>query len=154
MSEPNNAEVFAKIEDEIKNGLSGDVQKNALDFTTFLRANDFSANLKNEHGGWSIPSNGRIIVGLHVISDENVFGIILNTCNFSGDPVDDDVKEFAWAHVALCQCCDRATSCEMSQKNVTIFGKEFASICIAPLECFNLNADELKKVQKLVLMLK
>ena len=141
------------IEDQIKSGLSGDVQKNALDFTAFLRANDFTPEVNIEHDGWTISSSGRVIVFLKVISDENVFAIVLNACNFTGDP-SDDVRDFTWERVVFCPTgCGASTICEMSQKRVSIFGKDFENICIAPFEFFNLNADELQKAQKLVLML-
>jgi len=146
---------YLKIEEQIKNGLSGDVQKNALDFTAFLQANNFTPELNREHGGWNIRSNGRVIVFLKVwISREKVFAIILNACNFSGDPAD-DVREFAWSRVTFCpKGCGRSEICKLSRKRATIFGKDFEHICTAPYEFFNLNADELKKAQQLVLMLK
>jgi len=155
MSKENGVDKLAKIEQEIKNGLSGDTQKNALDFAAFLRANNFALEWNDEHGGWHIISEGRIIVFSKVIGDENVFAIVFNTCDFGDGPADEDVKAFAWAHVVICpQGCGGPAICEMSQKRVTIFGREFENVCIAPLECFNLDADELKKAQKLMLMLK
>jgi len=147
--------VHPTIEEEIKNALSGDVLKNALDFVDFLKANDFSPERSDEHGGWDIICKGRNIVFAKVIGDENVFAIVFSACDFDGGGLaDDDLKEFAWAHVTVCPTgCGGTTICEMSQKRVAIFGKEYENVCIAPLECFNLDTHELKKAQKLMQML-
>jgi len=146
---------YLKIEDQINHELSGDVQKNALDFVAFLRTNDLSPESNEQHDGWNIFCREKIIVFSKVIGDENVFAIVLNNCNFDGDLADDDLREFAWARVVFCpKGCGGTTICKMSQKRRTIFGKDFEHICVAPYEFFNLDADELKKAQKLILMLK
>ena len=143
------------IEDQIRSGLSGDVQKNALGFAAFLRANDFSLEWNEQHELWSIFCKDKNIVGSKVIGDENVFAIVFNTCDFGDGPADDDVKEFTWAHMVNCPngCCGPKI-CEMSVKHRTVFGKEYSNTCVAPMECFNLGADELLKAQTLMLMLK
>ena len=153
MSEQNNG---LKIEDQIKHGLNGDVQKNALDFANFLRTNNFSAEWNEKHDGWNVIYKGWNMVFSKVISDENVFAIVFNTCDFDGDgPADDDVREFAWAHVVVCpRGCGSATICEMSQKHIKVFGKEYENICVAPLECFNLDGKDLENAKRLMLMLK
>ena len=140
-------------EDYIKDKLSNDIQKNALDFAAFLRANDFSTEWNDEHNGWQIIHQGKIIV-FSTVCDDNVFAIVFNSCDFSdGCSVDNDLKEFAWKHAAICPTsCGGTEICKMSQKGM-IFGKEYENICVAPLECFNLDANELEKVQKLILML-
>jgi len=139
----------------IKDKLSGDMQKNALDFAAFLRANDFSTEWNGEHEGWNITYQSKNIIFSTVSGDENVFAIVFDSCDFGdGDPVDNDLKEFAWKHAAICPTgCGGSKICKMSKRGM-IFGKEYKNICIAPLECFNLDADELEKVQKLMLMLK
>jgi len=156
MPEHDNAARFASIEEEIRNDLGGDAQGNALDFAAFLRANGFPIEWNGEHGGWNILCRGRLIVFSKVIGDENVFAIVFNTCDFGGgETADEDVKAFAWAHAVICpQGCGGSEICEMSQKRVTIFGRAFENVCIAPLECFNLDAHELQRAQKLMLMLK
>jgi len=74
MSEQNNAEVFAKIEDEIKNGLSGDVQKNALDFTAFLRANDLLPEWHDSGHGWSVVYKNESIGFILINGEEQMPG--------------------------------------------------------------------------------
>ena len=143
------------IEDQINDGLSGDARKNALSFAAFLRANGFVPEVNNEHDGWNILNGDKVIVFLKVIGEENVFAIVFNYYfDFDSDgPVDDDVKEFTWAHVVKCpNGCGGTTICEMSQKHKTIFGREYQNVCVAPLECFNLDSDELELAEKLMLM--
>ena len=91
------------FEDSINNELTGDVQKNALNFADFLRANDVAPEWNDKHDGWNIAYKGKIIVFTKVIGDENVFAIIFNAFNFNGEnQVDDELKKFVWTHLVTC----------------------------------------------------
>jgi hypothetical protein len=141
-------------EEFIRDRLSGEKQKNALDFAAFLRANGFTSEWSDKHRGWNIVHKGKNLVFSTIFGDENVFAIVFNYCDFGdGESADDDLKEFAWKHAAVCPSgCGSSEICKKSRKGV-IFGKEYANICVAPLECFDLDAQELEKAQRLILML-
>ena len=144
------------IGDVINNNLTGDVKENALSFTDFLRANDLLPEWSEKHDGWNTTYNDKNIVFLKVINNENVFAIIFNTCDFDdGSPVDDGLKEFVWAHLVVCpQGCGSAAICKMSQKSIMVLGKEYENVCIAPLECYNLEGNDLENAKRLVQILK
>ena len=143
------------IEEQIKAELSGDMQKNALDFAAFLQANDFSPKRNDEDDAWNIFYKETNIVFVKITREKNELAIVLNSCDFDGgNPADNDLKEFAWSWVVFCpQGCGAPTICEMSQKHFMIFGREYENVCVAPLEFFNLDAHELNKAQTLMLML-
>ena len=142
-----------EIEDVIREKLTGDAQKNALDFTSFLRANGFSLD---EDKKWSIACGDKTVGYVHVALPG--FDLIVNfaACDFNGGgAVDDDLKEFAWAHVTVCpKGCGGTMSCDRSEIRNTIFGKEFERTCTCPLQFFNPDAKAFEKINKLLLMLK
>jgi len=143
------------IEEQIKAELSGDMQKNALDFAAFLQANDFSPKRNDEDDAWNIFYKETNIVFVKITREKNELAIVLNSCDFDGgNPADNDLKEFAWSWVVFCpQGCGAPTICEMSRKRVTIFGKDYENICIASYEFFNPDTHELEIIKKLMIML-
>ena len=144
-----------EFEDAIKKALTGDAQKNALDFAAFLRANDLSLERLDIPGGWNVYIKGINSAFVQIIGESNSFNVVLHISTYDGEsPVDDDLKEFAWAHVLLCPGCGSPTFCEESQNRRTIFGKEFESTCQSPLVFLDPDAHDLVNIQKLLLMLK
>ena len=145
-----------KIEDAIHAALSGDAQKNALDFIAFLRANGLSLEKIDVPGGWNVNEGKINIAFVQIFGDRNEFNVVLHISTYDGEsPVDDDLREFAWAHVVLCpQGCGSPALCEESQNRRTILGKEYESTCQSPLAFINPGAHDLTKAQKLMLMLK
>ena len=144
------------IENVANAALKGDAQANALNWVAFLRENDFLIAWDAQHNGWSVNYKNNRVGSVYILSDENMLAIIFTTRDFDGGgTVDDDLKEFAWAHTVVCpQGCDGTTICDMSQKNIRIFGKEYENICISPLSMFNPNAKDLEYAKKLMLMIK
>jgi hypothetical protein len=143
-----------KLEKAIKRRLTGDAQKNALDFAAFLRVNDLSLERGIGFDGWNVYAKKTQIAMLAVDGEKNEFRIVLHVSGYDG-PADDDLREFAWAHVVLCpQGCGSPTFCDESRNRRTILGKEYESTCQSPLTFFNLDAEDLEKAEKLILMLK
>ena len=141
------------IEDKINERLRGDVQKNALDYVAFLRANGFKIERNTKHDGWNVKKKKATPAFLHVSSDKNDFGIVFNSGDFKG-PADDALKAFAWAHVLVCPSgCGGSEICELSRKRLTVLGKDYENVCIAPLDFWNLGGEELEMAKKLTLML-
>ena len=143
------------FEEKINAALSGDTLKNAQDFMAFLRANDdLSAEPCEGTDGWNIYVKGINSAYVAFDGDKNNFDIVLHINTYDGDePVDDDLKEFAWAHVIICpQGCGSPTFCGESKMHNTIFEKEYERICQSPLYFPNPDAAEIKMVQKLLLL--
>jgi len=166
MSENNGVKPI-KIEERIKQILTGDAQKNALDFADFLKANDirldYNANEteKNNPTGWNGAIGG--IVGnsigyLYISGAENCPGpwtFWFNSCDFNGsDSSDDEFKNAIWAFASPCgKCHEGWEKCRGSGKR-TILGKEFIDQCHSPLMFCNPDAKTLEHMKKFLLYLK
>ena len=143
------------FEEKIKQALSGDTLKNALNFVAFLQTNDdFSAEPCEGADGWNIYRKGINSAYAALNSDKNNLDIVLHINTYDGEePVDDDLKEFAWTHVIICpKGCGKTTFCGESKINNKIFEKEYERICQSPLYFPNPDADEMKMVQRLLLL--
>ena len=138
------------LEEKIKTFLSGETQKNALDFAAFLKANE-------------IPPKLHVIT---IVGDGGDFPhirpwtIFFNVCDFDTEEgsANDDLAEFAWRHAHICdhfitdgkRCgCGR----QPGSKKI-IFGKEFENICHCPMQFIDPDAKTLQNMKKLLLMLK
>jgi hypothetical protein len=143
------------FEDKIKATLSGNILNNALDFVAFLQANeDLLAAPCEGADGWNIYVKGINSAYVSFSGEKNNFDIVLHINTYDGEePVDDELKEFAWAHVIICpKGCGSSTFCGSSKLNEKIFEKEYERICQSPLYFPNPSCNEMKMVQKLLLL--
>jgi len=125
-----------KIENAIREKLTGDAQKYALDFVAYLRANELPPiplPYEMDNGktiGFKIPHNGHYLGWLLVKNGEWFFQIF-NFLDFGEhvhcDESDEDFKNAVYDHVNICHapCHDQC----WRAKDVKIFGKEFKSVC-------------------------
>jgi len=125
MSEQNTVSNTYTFENVIRDKLTGKTQQNALDYIAFLKANGIpgddvyyvpGAYLCNihqvDHTGWHISME-------HIDS-------ILCRSEYQDFPVDEKVKEFAWAHVSKCG----NHGCGFNPgRRVMLFGKELHHTC-------------------------
>ncbi|MCL2463412.1 MAG: hypothetical protein FWF44_12155 [Defluviitaleaceae bacterium] len=150
------------IEDKINSVLSGDALKNALDFVAFLRANGLSPECHDSGDGWSIMRAGESPGFILVNGEPQMPGpwtVWFNSCDFDGrGPVDDDLKETAWAHASICgNFSSGGKDCGCGDQpgfRRTIFGKVFENRCHSPLMFTDPDAETLENMKKLMLMLK
>lgn len=153
------------IEGKIKEILSGDALKNALNFVTFLQENHISLDYNpSESEKWS-TWNGAVggIVGnsigyVTIDGNENCPGpwtFWFNSCDFDGsDLADDEFKNAIWAFASPCgRCHENWEKCMGSGKR-TILGKEFENQCHSPLMFCNPDAETLENMKKFLLYLK
>jgi len=144
-----------KIEDVVNNVLSGDAQKNALDLIAHIRAGDESEKFpivmhdEKDESGWNTSNLGFIIV---TGSDEfpGPWAMWLGAENIGEQtdlPVDQCVKEFAWANVSPCGSCGGTCSPGLNTK---IFGKAFENTCQANLMFVNPDAEAVKGMKKII----
>jgi len=154
MSEPK------AVEEKINEVLSGDALKNALDFVAFLRANGITPEGHGDFGGAVMYAN--VSVGYLVVNGAAEFPgpwtMWFNSCEFGDNgPVDDALKETAWAHASVCgHFSSGGKHCGCGDQpgfRRTIFGKVFENRCHSPLMFWNPDAKTLEHVKTLLLML-
>jgi len=141
------------LEEIINDTLNGDALKNALEFAEYLKANEmiYTGNhcevhykgncacyiyfdeLCKLHGPWTVWTEGDY-VGEH----DDV-------------PMDDGMKEIAWANVWRCLNCGNPCS---PGKSSIIFGRRFDNVCNAVMAFRNPGRETLECVKKLVEMRK
>ena len=143
-----------RIEDVIQKVLTGDAQKNALDFIAHLRAGDepekftIVMNDENDESGWSATHLGFIVItGSDDFPGPWTMWLEANNLGESGAPVDEDVKEFAWTHVSPCGSCGGTCSPGTSTK---VFGKGFENVCQHNLMFTNPDAEAVAYMKKIV----
>jgi len=143
-----------KIENVFTDVLANDVLRNALDFVSFLGANEIIQTGEHE---WYYK--GECVCYIDTRS-ENHSWIVWTEGDYSDEqkiiPIDECAKEIAWANVMKCGNCNDV-SC--SGKAKIIFGKEFVNVCNADnvnmtFMFVNPEAEVLECVKKLVLMRK
>ena len=149
------------IEDAIVKKLTGEIQKNTLDFIASMRENGFSFDAFDTgdvHSGevrWSPAYKGESF-GCAAVSDCFMFWIGLDWCFDDNELADENLKEFVWSHVVVCpqeKYC-KPPYCEGSKNRWKIFRKEYESTCHAPLAFFGPDAIALDNIIKLLLMTK
>lgn len=153
MSMENKESARRKIEDAFNDILSGDTLKAALDFAAFLEANDMTAG--GSHGDISYKDNCVCYMHLDGGAQKPSPWTIWTEGDYSGEregiPMDEHMKEIAWAHVNFCADC--GGGCSPGKRKV-IFGKEFDNVCSADMAFYMPDAEALKCVKKLLEMRK
>jgi hypothetical protein len=136
------------IEDEINEKLTGDAQKNALDFVAYMRANGMTSDAEHSN---AFRYYAKWVCILCVYPDDNGMGWTIFDNPLSGQyddfPVDDDLKEFAWAHVNICGQCGCPSKPGIRK---TIFGKEFDNVCTSEVAFRNPDAETSGKIKQMI----
>ena len=140
-----------KIEDIIKSTLTGDTQNNALELIAYLRASDFVIEMHDEkdESGWNVPNLGFIVmIGSEDFPGPWTMWMPVNNIGESAEiPIDEHLKEFAWAHVSPCGSCGGDCSPGTTTK---IFGKDFENVCQHNLMFNNPNAEAVDGMKKII----
>lgn len=147
------------IEDVIKDTLSGDTQKNALELIAHLRTDKepgkFSITMydKNNESGWNVANLGFIIIsGSDDFPGPWTMWVGTNKLDKHAEfPVDEHIKEFAWSHVSPCGSCGGKCSPGTS---VRIFGKYFENVCQSNLIFVNPDANTVDYMKKIIDIIK
>ena len=147
-----------KIEDTINNVLGGETRKNALDFATFLEANEMTV------AGAEVTHKGKTVCYMHIDGSEQVPGpwTIWTEGDYSSEdesiPLDECTKAIAHAHANICghfTSGGKACGCgSQPGTRKTIFGKEFDNVCNADMMFTDPDAETLECIKKLLLMRK
>ncbi|MBT3276114.1 MAG: hypothetical protein HN368_23400 [Spirochaetales bacterium] len=146
-----------RIEDFVVEVLIGDVQKNALEFIEYLRANRmlferWRKGFWENKLYWVIKLNNKYVCFVLVNgSEENDDPWIIwsddsvSKC-FENFPLDEHTKEIAWKNVDFCANCGSCSggTCK------TIFGKEFTNVCRTTFRFNNPDVEALVFIKKMV----
>jgi len=155
-----------EADERIKQILSGDAQKNALDFTAFLKANGIMFDYNADESEKKAVLNGAVCgvvgesIGYLSINGETEcpgpWTFWFNSCDFAGSgDVDEAFKNAVWAFTSSCVRCanDNWEQCRGDGKR-TILGKEFENQCHSPLMFCDPDAKTLAHMKTFLMYLK
>jgi hypothetical protein len=148
------------IENYIAEVLTGDAQKSALEFASYLRASEMQ--FEKGRGYWEDK-----LYWMIKYKDEYVCFILINGSEdknepegltiwsddsgsnwFEDFPLDEHMKEVAWKNVDICGNCGGCGN--PGGKRKTIFGKEFNNVCRTTLRFTNPDVEALEFLKKMV----
>ena len=147
------------MEDVIKLALTGDAQKNALEFAAFMRANEISC-IRETQGYWADKIYFACNYKGHSVCYISINEYEDNTWYVTGDdsgdgwyadpPLDEQTRKIAWKHIDICTdygACGACGSPEVATRK-KIFGKEFDRVCPVTLKFTNPDADAVECMKK------
>ena len=146
------------IDDIVNDTLRNDAQKNAIDFIAYLRGDEGFSFSKddNDDGRWWINYRDIFVCEIQIETSGDAHEKwdvwFYGDCIGRHDsPVDDTIKEIAWANMTLCRNCgaDCATG-----KHKTVFGKEFNNVCQSTMAFPNPKTDMLGCMKKIINVMK
>jgi len=152
-----------KIEDVINDVLTGDAQRNALDFITYLRTNDVTLD-DSDNYFWNgvYKGEGLCVINIAIYDDHSSFDIFIkdlpNTWKNWPDgkksdkcvdlPVDERTKEIVWANVRPHDpTCHGKCSPGSSKK---ILGKEYDNLCSSALGLYDPDTETVDCMKRII----
>ena len=172
MSEQNNADVFAKIEEDARNNLSGDKLRNALDFLAYLRDSGRTWTFSDYHPEFCYMGEMTCLIAyFKSILDEATIRRIEEAgnryvynpsprwniccwqhkddiCELDSFPVDEGLKKFARANVWKCIYCGGCDAPGGGRR--TVFGKEFDNAYCNVFQFVDPDNKTLEYIQQLM----
>jgi len=139
------------FEEKIINTLSGTSQENALDFASFLRANEMTVDENHSQ----VIFGGKTLAYIHMDGNAEMPGpwSVWPEGNFSDVPqgydFDESMKEVAWKHINFCGKCGQP--CAPGKPRI-LFGKEFDGVCGSAMVFTDPSGDDLVCLQKSLMM--
>jgi len=106
------------FEETIKDTLTGETQKNALNFTAFMAANGITTG--ENHG--TVVYNGKVLAWMHMDGKTDLPGPwtvwpdLIGTVP-DGFDFDDAMKEIAWKNVNICASCGSDCAPEVTRRS-------------------------------------
>jgi len=146
MSEENNTDVFAKIEEKIRDSQSGDNLKNALGLVAYLRESGRTCKF-GAHPEFYYMGEFTCLI----VCEEFLVCCWEGECDLyepDGFPVDDSLKEFARANVVKCFGCGGCDG--LGPVRRTVFGKEYDGACCNIFHFHSPDGETLEKIIKLM----
>ena len=162
MSETNNSsldkeqeQTTLKIENEINENLTGELQENALKFVEFLKTNGIMTNYAVSPIVFRYYDEAVCVVVLHPIYDDKLgwnvylgdYDSTICRSEYEDFPIDEELKEFAWEHKHTCGNCGCGNQ---PGKRFKILGKDFDNVCTSLMWFGNADDKTLEKLMELV----
>lgn len=148
-----------KIEDVIGEVLTGDTQKNALEFVTYLRTNEML--FEREKGYWEdkyywgIKYNNKFVCFVLISSEDKtdpeswtIWSDDSGSNTFGDYQLDEHIKVILWKNVDICGNCGGCGNPGGSRK--IIFGKEYNNVCVTAMRFTSPDAETMECVKKMV----
>ena len=147
------------IEDVIKEALTGDYQKNALELITYLRANEMQIPLGElETFIWEIKFKGELVCYFELsaecwgVMSDQVPGTWINWSDgennslYEDVTVDEHINEIAWANIRICENTKSGAEpcggeCSPGRRKM-ILGKEFENVCVSALGLYGTDVEK------------
>jgi len=152
-----------KIEDVIGEVLTGHLQKNALDFVAYLRANKIA--FEESENYWEVKYKDECVCFIWINdSDEKPGPWTVWSAQVPGAwatwaddeysdecvdfSMDERIREIAWVNVNVCENCGGCSS--VGGRRKTVLGKEFDHLCNSIMAFTNPNSEALDCAKKMI----
>jgi len=140
------------LRDDIQEALTGDLQKDALEFLSYLESDELALDSVGE------PICHMII---HPIDDQSYWNLYIggyDSCIYKTErqdlPIDDDSKELVWSLMKICtHFKTNGKNCGCGQQpgiDLTVFGRKFYNCCQCPVWFGNPDAETVVRIKKLI----
>lgn len=159
-----------RFEDNINELLSGNTQKNALDFITYLRANEIEPQGSSScevfyykdmpvcvifvNGSEQMPGPYTVWHSGHdgkYAPEAIPAGEDADTVGLTDTSADEQVKEAAWAHINICSSCGCG---RQPGRRTAVFGREFDNVCTSTLAFTDPDPEALENLKQLALLMR
>jgi len=142
------------IEDVINETLEGEARANALDFITYLRANEIEIPINEpDNYFWDATNKGEgmCVINIQILDDGVSFDTFIQKLPASwetGEDIDERTKEIVWANIRPCDpTC--GGSCSPGSP-ATVCGKEFDGLCTSRLGFYAPNAETVACMKEII----
>ena len=159
---------FPKFEDGLKDFLSSEALKNALDFVDYLKMNKIAVEFSGHENVWHVRYLNKHICVIVFYDNSAKPVCFVDGINKSPVPwtifwgdydeyehkdiqVDECFRKFIWTCVHICEKCPCNNKMEICR---TIFGKEYKNLCHCSLAFTNPDAEALEHIKTLLEMRK
>jgi hypothetical protein len=151
-----------KIEHSIYEALSGDMQKNALELASFLRINEMlferGKGYWEDKYYWMIKFKEEYVCFILIGSEDKtepeswiIWSDDSDSNCYADFPLNKKIKKIFWENVNFCGNCGGCShNKNPGGKNKTIFGKEFANVCITAMKFTNPDIETIECIKKMV----
>ena len=157
MAEKNNGSLekeqsIPRIEDEILTHLDDELKESALGFIAYLNANQLTPRQWFGPGYWFIPWENMNLCGIHLYGfnsgkDSNGWVFWFFSDGYGGEAGEELIK---LVHDHVGQCGDCGGECTKGV-DMTIFGKEYANVCIQfPVRIEDPDSSTLERIKALI----
>ena len=149
------------IENVISKVLKGDSQKKAMEFVSYLKANEVPIGKSENY--WEIKYNNECVCYVWISGTEELPGpwtiwsaqvpgtwAVWDDVDYIDFPIDERTKQVAWANVNVCGNCGDTNCLNPGGKRKTVLGREFNNLCSSTMAFTNPNTEALNCAKKMI----